>query len=66
MEILTGALWRGVYMKNDSVKESHVRAMAEYMDQELADVYDVDAVRLWLLVINSLGFDSLVLLYKSV
>lgn len=45
MEILMSALWRGVFMSNESIKEPHVRMIAEYMDSELADVYDIDAVR---------------------
>ena len=45
MEILMSALWRGVFMNNESIKEPHVRVIAEYMDSELADVYEIDAVR---------------------
>lgn len=45
MKILMSALWRGVFMNNESIKEPHVRVIAEYMDSELADVYDIDAVR---------------------
>lgn len=45
MEILMSALWRGVFMNNESIKEPHVRVIAEYMDKELAEVYQIDAVR---------------------
>lgn len=45
MEILMAALWRGIFMGNEAIKEPHVRVMAEYMDRELADVYEIDAVR---------------------
>lgn len=40
------ALWRGIFMGNEAIKEPHVRVIAEYIDRELADVYDIDAVRL--------------------
>ena len=45
MEIMMSALWRGVFMGNESIKEPHVRVIAEYLDSELADVYEIDAVR---------------------
>lgn len=45
MDVLTSALWRGVYMSDESVKEPHVRVLAEYVDAELADIYAVDVVR---------------------
>lgn len=45
MEILMSALWRGVFMNNESIKEPHVRVIAEYMDSELSDVYEIGAVR---------------------
>ncbi|CBN76003.1 conserved unknown protein [Ectocarpus siliculosus] len=43
MDVLTSALWRGVYMSDESIKEPHVRVLAEYVDAELADIYAVDA-----------------------
>lgn len=43
MEILMSALWRGVFMNNESIKEPHVRVIAEYMDSELSDVYEIGA-----------------------
>lgn len=45
MDVLTSALWRGVFMSDESIKEPHVRVLAEYIDTELADIYAVDAVR---------------------
>ncbi|CAM9363868.1 unnamed protein product [Scytosiphon promiscuus] len=43
MGILKSALWTGIFMSDESIKESHVRVLAEYMDAELADIYAVDA-----------------------
>ncbi|CAM9832338.1 unnamed protein product [Pylaiella littoralis] len=43
MHILTSALWRGVFMSDESIKEPHVRVLAEYIDSELDDIYAVDA-----------------------
>lgn len=31
-------------MSDESIKEPHVRALAEYIDSELADIYAVDVV----------------------
>lgn len=46
MDVLTSALWRGVYMSDESIKEPHVRVLAEYVDAELADISAVDVVSL--------------------
>lgn len=53
MHILTSALWRGVFMSDESIKEPHVRALAEYIDSELADIYAVDVVRVAVVCIIS-------------
>lgn len=45
MDLLSSALWGGVFMSDESIKEPHVRVVAEYIDSELADMYAVDAVR---------------------
>lgn len=45
MNVLTSALWTGIFMSDESIKEPHVRVLAEYIDSELADIYAVDAVR---------------------
>lgn len=45
MESLANALWRGVYMSNETVKMPLARMMAEYVDSELSDMYALDAVR---------------------
>lgn len=45
LETLAGALWRSVYMRNEGLKEGHVRKLAQYVDTELADMYEVDKVR---------------------
>ncbi len=44
MEVLMSALWRGVFKGDESIKEPHVRVLAEYIDSELADIYAVDVV----------------------
>lgn len=46
LESLKGALWRGVYMSDDRIQEAHVQVVAEYIDSELADMYNLNAVRL--------------------
>eukprot|EP00752_Nemacystus_decipiens_P005308 g4815.t1 len=43
MDVLTSALWTGIFMSDESIKEPHVRVLAEYIDSELADIYAVDA-----------------------
>lgn len=45
MDSLAGAIWRTVYARNESVGEERVRLMAEYVNSELLDVYEVDKVR---------------------
>ena len=44
MDVLTSALWRGIFKGDESIKEPHVRVLAEYIDSELADIYAVDVV----------------------
>lgn len=45
LDTLSGALWRSVYLRNEGLKEGHVRTLAQYVDSELAEMYEVDKVR---------------------
>eukprot|EP00903_Cladosiphon_okamuranus_P008796 g8425.t1 len=52
MDVLTSALWNGIFMGDASVKEPHVRVLAEYIDSELADIYAVDALEFFAVCIE--------------
>lgn len=44
LDALAGALWRGIYSRNENMDEQVVKLMAEHVDSELDDVLELDAV----------------------